>query len=68
MSVSHPEALSVVAAAKMAGISRTKLYEVITSGELPSFKIGRRRMVRPSAIKDWLDRLEAGGASPRAEA
>ena len=55
----HEHALSHLAvapaqAAVMAGIGRTKLYEAISSGALPSFKIGTRRLIRVSDLDDWL--------------
>jgi excisionase family DNA binding protein len=54
-----PEALSVEKAASAAGVSRTFLYERISSGELPSVKLGRRRLVRVEALRRWLASLEA---------
>jgi excisionase family DNA binding protein len=53
-----PEALSVEQAASAAGVSRTFLYERISSGELPSIKAGKRRLVRPDALRRWLASLE----------
>ena len=52
-------AVSPSDAARLAGIGRTKLYEALGSGVLPSFKIGTRRLVRVSEIEDWLKRLQA---------
>lgn len=51
-------AVSPSQAAIMVGLGRTKLYEAISSGELPSFKIGARRLIRVEEIDAWLDRLE----------
>jgi excisionase family DNA binding protein len=53
-----PEAESVAAAARRAGVSRTFLYERIASGELPTIKLGKRRLVRVGALRGWLERLE----------
>lgn len=53
-----PDAESVAQAARRAGVSRTFLYERIASGELPSVKIGKRRLVRVEALRTWLKRLE----------
>lgn len=44
----------VVAASK---IGRTTVFALIKSGELHSIKIGRRRYVPASALRDYLDRL-----------
>lgn len=45
-------------AAKALGISRAFLYRLIQSGELRSFRIGRRRMVSAEALKDLIARME----------
>jgi excisionase family DNA binding protein len=52
------EALSVAEAAARTGVSRTFLYEHIASGELPTVKLGKRRLVRVAALRAWLERLE----------
>lgn len=55
----RPEiAVSPGRAASLAGIGRTKLYEAISSGELSSFKIGTRRLIRVSALEAWLSSFE----------
>jgi excisionase family DNA binding protein len=51
-------AVSPAEAANLAGIGRTKLYEAMNAGVLPSFKIGTRRLVRIAEIEAWLQRLE----------
>ena len=51
-------AVSPAQAANLAGIGRTKLYEAMNAGVLPSFKIGTRRLVRVAEIEAWLLRLE----------
>ena len=56
------EAVSVPEAAARAGVSRTFLYERISSGELPTVKIGKRRLVRVEALSRWLKSLETRAA------
>jgi excisionase family DNA binding protein len=56
------EALSVEEAASAAGVSRTFLYERISSGELPTIKLGKRRLVRVEALRHWLASLETRAA------
>jgi excisionase family DNA binding protein len=46
-------------AARAAGISRTKLYEAISSGDLRTFKLGSRRLIRVQALEEWLRSFEA---------
>ena len=52
------EALTVEECAKATGISRAAIYVHVGSGELPSIKLGRRRLVRRQALQDWLAMLE----------
>jgi len=51
----------VAEAAAVTGLSRSKLYELIQSGELPSLKIGSRRLLTRVALVALLDR--AGGVA-----
>jgi excisionase family DNA binding protein len=44
------------------GVSRAKGYQLISNGTLRSVKIGRRRLVPESAIFEFIEYLEAGGA------
>ena len=39
------------------GVGRTKVYELIGSGELETVTVGRRRMVPAQALEDWVNRL-----------
>lgn len=39
-------------------IGRSKVFELIETGELRSLKIGRRRLVPTSAIAEYIERLE----------
>ena len=43
----------------MAAVSlgRTKVYELIGSGELETVTVGRRRMIPVQALEDWVNRL-----------
>lgn len=49
-------------AAQVLGLSRTKVDELVRSGELPSIKLGTgrsaKRLIRREALVAWLDRLE----------
>lgn len=44
--------LSIAEAASMLGIGRSMLYQEISAGRLRSIKVGRRRLVPISAIRD----------------
>jgi excisionase family DNA binding protein len=47
----------------LGGLGRTKVYELITSGQLRTVKIGRRRFVPASAVEEYVARLEQQGAA-----
>lgn len=51
-------AVSPSEGALLAGIGRTKFYEVLNAGLVPSFKIGTRRLILVSQIEGWLKGLE----------
>lgn len=36
-------------------LGRTKVNELLLSGELPSLKLGRRRFVRRGDVAEWLE-------------
>lgn len=54
-------ALSVPEAAKMLGISKATAWEAVWRGEIPSFKIGARRLVSVSALQKWVDDASTQG-------
>lgn len=47
-------ALSVREAAEQLGVSRATVYGLINSGNLPSVKIGSRRLISREALREWL--------------
>ncbi|MDX8347811.1 helix-turn-helix domain-containing protein [Cognatiyoonia sp. IB215446] len=53
-----PIAVSPDEAARLASVGRTTLYAALAKGDLPSIKIGTRRLIRVDAIRDWLARNE----------
>jgi excisionase family DNA binding protein len=48
--------LSVEEAADALSLGRSKLFELIASGELESFTIGRRRVIPLQALSDFVER------------
>ncbi len=46
-------------AAKRLSIGRTKMFELIASGEIQSVKIGRARRVPATALTEYVNRLAA---------
>jgi excisionase family DNA binding protein len=52
-----PIAVGPLDAARLMGVSRSRIYELLNSGELPSYKDGRRRLILVADIEAWLVRL-----------
>ena len=58
-----PEAVSIEEAARIAGLGRSTIYEHLLGAReprLPSFKVGKRRLILRSAIPAWLARMSEG--------
>jgi excisionase family DNA binding protein len=55
----RPIAVAPAEAARLAGIGRTRLYAAIASGDLPSLKLGTRRLIKIVDLESWLDRHAA---------
>jgi excisionase family DNA binding protein len=53
--------LRVEEAAEWLGLGRTKAYELVYRGMLPSVTIGRSRRVPVAALQDFVDRLVENG-------
>lgn len=45
------------------GLNRNAMYRAMTSGEIRSFKVGKRRMVSANALQEFISRKE-GEATP----
>jgi excisionase family DNA binding protein len=53
-----PITISVREAARRAGVSRSRIYELLKSGEIRAIKDGSRTLVIVASIDAWLDRLK----------
>ena len=47
-------AYSIAEACGLLGVGRTTLYSLIKSGDIETFKIGRRRVITDEALRAWL--------------
>ncbi len=48
--------------AQMLGVSRATLFELLSTGELESVKIGRSRRIPRAALEDYVSRLRSAQA------
>jgi excisionase family DNA binding protein len=46
--------------AERLGLSRRTIHRLISRGELPTIKIGRRTLISHATVAHWLARHEAG--------
>ena len=49
-----PISVTIGEAIRLSGIGRTRIYQAIISEELPSLKLGKRRLVVLKDLEDWL--------------
>lgn len=54
--VEHKEWFTTDELVHWLGLGRTKTYEMLRSGEIPSYKIGRVRRIRRQDVEAWLER------------
>lgn len=47
------------AQARLGGISRSMVYELLAQGELEGVKLGRRRMITVASMVAYIDRLRS---------
>jgi excisionase family DNA binding protein len=55
-----PLALTITDAVAYSRLSRSRLYSLIQTGELPSFTVGGRRMIYRAAIDAFFAKLTGG--------
>ena len=48
-------------AAEAIGVSRSRVYELINSGEIPSIKVGGVKRVPVDRLREWVERHSRGG-------
>lgn len=54
--------LTILEVAALLRVSKWSVYQLIWSGQLRTLKIGRRRLVRPSALAECVDLLDQEAA------
>jgi excisionase family DNA binding protein len=53
----QPLAFTIPDAVAYSGLSRSRLYSLIQNGELPSLRVGGRRMIRRDALDAFFAKL-----------
>ena len=48
---------------KLTGLGRTKLYELLASGEIPVRKVGTRTLIAAEDLKEWAEGLPLADAN-----
>ncbi|WP_371917671.1 helix-turn-helix domain-containing protein [Pseudomonas gelidaquae] len=51
-----PISVGIEEAARLIGVARSMLYEMIKKGEIQTFKLGRRRLVRVKTLEAFVKR------------
>ena len=55
--------LRIPEAAETLAIGRTKIYELIATGELPTIRVGRAVRISVSTLQKWVENREQQGIS-----
>ena len=57
-------AVSVKDGAQLIGLGRDMLYQLVLSGDIPSFKVGTRRLISVAALREYVEQRTAEARSP----
>lgn len=49
-----PLAVSPAECARLLGVSRPKVYDLINRGDFPSFKVGTRTLISVEGLRVWI--------------
>jgi excisionase family DNA binding protein len=55
-------AIGIDDAARMIGVARSMLYEIVARGEIDSFKLGRRRLILAKNLDAYINKIAKEGA------
>ena len=63
MAADKPEPLAVgtTDAARLLGISRPTLYQLLNRADFPSFRVGSRVLISVAGLQEWIDRQTKEG-------
>ncbi len=54
-------AVGTTEAARLLGISRPTLYQLLNRSDFPRFRVGNRVLISVAGLQDWIDRQTKGG-------
>lgn len=57
----EPLAVGSTEAARLLGISRPTLYQLLNRQDFPSFRVGNRVLISVSGLQEWIDRQTKEG-------
>ena len=52
----EPLAVGTTEAARLLGISRPTLYQLLNRADFPAFRVGSRILISVGGLKEWIDR------------
>lgn len=52
----EPLAVGTTEAARLLGVSRPTLYQLLNRADFPSFRVGGRVLISVSGLQDWIGR------------
>jgi excisionase family DNA binding protein len=55
-------AIGIDEAARVIGVARSMLYEIVARGEVESFKLGRRRLILVKNLDAYINRVAKEGS------
>jgi excisionase family DNA binding protein len=61
----EPLAVDIREACRLTGLGRSKLYELLTADEIPSVKIGKRRVIPVASLRKFIEQLTDEQHRPR---
>ena len=57
----EPLAVGATEAARLLGISRPTLYQLLNRQDFPSFRVGGRVLISVAGLQEWIDRQTKEG-------
>lgn len=58
----EPLAVSTAEAARLLGVSRPTIYQLINRTDFPAFKVGARTLISVAGLERWVE-AQAGGVN-----